>query len=122
MLIDTNRLAQASQPHRLKRDDARDLAFDGWLLGEGHLRRPPVGTVVSIFATCGGKVITHVRQYDEDRGDDTHRAAVHDSGAEAYDWLVADGGGRLGSASRLAWENATHRLPALEEDAVEVIE
>ena len=110
-----------TERYRVRRDNDKDLAFAGTLIGAGdygsgghapsqHTR----GTEVEIYLTEGAKIVTAVRQWSHWQGEeDVHRAAVHDTPAEAYHWLVDDCGGKLGRASKEAWEDACEHCPAL---------
>jgi hypothetical protein len=109
--------------HRVRRDSDRDLTFTGTLLGTGE--RGTGGssgnscdwtraTEVEIYLTEGAKIVTAVRQWSRWQGEaDVHRAAVHDHPADAFEWLVEDAGGRLGTASKEAWEEACENCPLL---------
>lgn len=106
---------------RVKRDGARDLAFQGELIGEGSHGGPGEfvsdwqhGTEVAIYLTNKAKLVTAVRQWTIWEGEsDVHRAAAHDTPQEAYQWLVRDCGGTLGRASKEAWETACERCGVL---------
>ena len=111
------------QKFRVRRSGAKDLAFDGYLLGraERSVARQELsdsGLTVSVYVTMGGKYITHVEREDV-LGEVTARAAVHDDPGSAYAWLVADSRGKLGPVSKAAWEQACRNWPALLDEDVE---
>jgi hypothetical protein len=99
------------------------LVFTGELIGTGERGTGGSsgmhcdwtrGTEVEIYLTEGAKIITAVRQWSRWQGEgDVHRAAAHDTPPEAVAWLVEDAGGRLGTASKEAWEEACENCPAL---------
>lgn len=115
----------APQTFRVARSGAKDLQFEGFLLGraERSAHRQELddsGLTVSVYATVGGKYITHVEREDV-LGETDSRAAVHDTPEATYAWLVADNRGKLGPVSKHAWREACERWPALRGQDVEVI-
>lgn len=93
----------------LERDDNLPLAFEGRLLGSNDFDEDvPRGTCVRVFATKSGRLVTSVWQWQRtERSSRSRRAAaVHDRPEEALAWLVRDGRGLLGHASREAWKRA----------------
>lgn len=111
------------QQHRVTRDDARDLAFDGWPLGEGHHGSGGTsgyecdwtrGVRVRIYLTTGGRLVTAVHRWSRWQGEpERHAAAAHDDAPAVLAWLVEDAG-RLGAASKAAWEEACATWPPLD--------
>ena len=104
--------------HEVPGHNGTVLSFAGWLLGEGSFRAHTVerGVDVDIYATVAGKVITHVHHWmAEGINPDRDIASVHRDGLCALKALC-DKSGRMGHASREAWEQACDRWPDLEED------
>ena len=125
MASSTQGTAPPPQTFRVTRSGAKDLQFGGFLLGQANRspHRPDLddsGLAVSVYATVGGKYITHVERADM-LGETKSSAAVHDTPDAAYAWLVADNRGKLGPVSKLAWTEACQRWPALAGQDVEVI-
>lgn len=107
----------------LQRDDDLPLQFTGQLIGCNEIDGDPVnGTLVTLFATKSGKIITAVYQWQRGKGRERHAAAAHQMPQDALTWLKADGGGYLGKASREAWEAACAIHPAFQGHDVEVID
>lgn len=79
---------------------------------------------VRIYLTHGRKIITAVRQWSKWQGEnDVFRAGVHDSPADALAWLVQDNdSGRLGKASKEAWEAACAAWSGLDGEDVERVD
>lgn len=106
---------------RVRRDGDRDLTFRGWLLGEGshgtgsHIQSQcDRGTMVQVYLTTGGRLVTAVYQWTRWQGEHgATRAAAHESADAALAWLVADAGGKLGRASKEAWERACQTYPPI---------
>jgi hypothetical protein len=121
-----NKLDLALREFTLEREDNRPLRFHGYLVGwnEIDIQEQPRGTQVQIFVTRSDKIITRVYQWQRKEGlaREKHKAGVHMSPEEALDWLIADGGGKLGRASREAWETACSIWPSLKGYDVEVID
>lgn len=109
----------------VERDNNRPLRFQGQLIGFNDADpEAPRGTSVAIFATRRGKIVTSVHQWQRDtkRERERHDAAAHDRAEDALEWLVRDGGGQLGRASREAWERACTSYAPLQGHDVEVVE
>lgn len=105
--------------HVIIRDGDRDLVFEGWMVGRGDY---VVTTIVRIYATIGGLIVTHTERIGYPQGEETTDSAVaHDTSAEALDWLRADCGGQLGVASKGAWQEACYRWPAIENERDEMV-
>lgn len=110
----------------IEREDNRPLRFKGYLIGWTNV--DPIeqvrGTQVQIFVTKSNKIITAVYQWQRQEGleRDRYKAGVHTTPELAFQWLVNDGGGRLGKSSREAWEMACNVWPSLKGYDVEVID
>jgi len=100
----------------VERDGNRDLEFSGVVLGTGSFGTGGTsgfpgdwtrGTSVDIYRTVGGRYVVGVKQWSCYEGEgDIYRAAVCDTPADVFAWLVEDAGGRLGRASKEALEAA----------------
>jgi hypothetical protein len=117
------------EEHLLLRDDGLDLRFQGYLVGvNDHPPHMQAGTLVRIFVTRAGKIVTAVHQWR--RADQRawsrkgnagippivrqkNTAAVHDDPRAAVQWLIEDGKGRLGRSSAEAWKMACQTWPTL---------
>ena len=118
------------KPVRVTRDGARDLSFRGWLLGEaehGHGGQYPSdwtrGVRVRIYMTIGGRYVAAVLRWTRWQGEaDQHSAAVLDDGDAVLAWLEEDAGGRLGVASKDAWQRACEAYPPLADMETERID
>lgn len=121
---DPNRMAL--REFKIERDDNLPLVFQGYLVGwnEIDVSAVPRGTKVSIYVTRSGKIVTAVYQWQRGAQNEKRRyaAAVHVKPEEALEWLIKDGGKRLGKASRDAWELACEVWPPLQGREVEVID
>jgi len=111
----------------LERTEDRTLRFQGKLIGWNEVKNfetLPRGTQVQIYMTKSGKIITAVYQWDRTYSADRSRrkAAAHSSPEDALNWLIKDGRGRLGRASKLAWEMACKEEKTLKGHDVEVID
>jgi len=114
------------QEYTLVRDDNRPLRFNGILVGynEVNIEEDPRGTQVQIFVTGSRKIITAVYQWQRKEGleRERHKAKVHENPEAAVEFLEEDGGGKLGRASREAWDMACQVEPSLKGHDVEVID
>ena len=114
------------QEYTLERDHNRPLRFRGLLVGynDVNIEEDPRGTQVQIFVTGSRKIITAVYQWQRKEGleRERHKAQVHETPEAALDFLVEDGGGKLGRASREAWDMACQVEPTLKGHDVEVID
>lgn len=119
----------------LDRDNNLSLQFEGRLIGQNSVYEGSLasrGTWVSIYITKGGKIVTHVHQWQggsepgelgyggRNRSRDV--AGVHVDPQQALAWLIRDGGGILGSASREAWTKACRNWPPFKGHDVEIID
>jgi len=114
------------QEFTVERDNNRPLQFRGYLIGWNRVdyATVPRGTQVSIFVTRSGKIITAVHQWQrsEKLERQRHDAGVHQTPEDALEWLIQDGNGKLGRASREAWEIACSVWSPLQGHEVEVID
>jgi hypothetical protein len=77
---------------------------------------PHRGTEVEILLTSGGALLTIRRSWQRTRGGDStlaQFAKAHTTPMDAYNWLVEDGDGWLGPASKQAWTESCRNVPAL---------
>ena len=116
----------ALQEFKVERDDNLPLVFRGYLIGwnEVDISTVPRGTQVTIYVTRSHRIVTAVHQWQRGGPKDKHRyaAGVHDEAEEALQWLIHDGGRKLGRSSREAWEIACQVWPSLKGREVEVID
>ncbi len=89
-----------------------DIEVSAWKLGEGRIdvggpesRRT---TTVEIWLTTKGRLLTVRRASSDVDGVSTVEQAsqFHETPASALAWLIADGKGKLGRASKVAWVQA----------------
>jgi len=117
----------------LQRDNSIPLQFRGRRIGWTEPNEEAtVGTRVSVFVTQKGTLITHIYQWQRKDGfkgeglapmkRSRNVAGVHVEAQEALAWLIQEGGGELGSASRKAWEMACAKWPPLQGQIVEIID
>lgn len=106
--------------HRIPRDEALDLAFDGWKVAVGRCGDRPYEvdwtrwTVVALYVTTSGKFVTSIERHSRWQGQNSrYDATVHDSFAEAVEHLREENDGRLGPASKAMVENAVSNIPSL---------
>lgn len=106
---------------RAARDNALDLAFDGWKIAEGRCGDRQYEcdwtrwTVVTLYVTEKGKFVVTTSKHSRWQGDrDMYDASLHDSFGRMVTALIEENGHRLGPASKAMIEEAVSRLPALE--------
>lgn len=112
---------------RLERDGDLDLAFKGRVIGfgeHGNNNGPRSnwtrGTYVTLFRTVSNTYIARVHQWTQWDGESSvTRCAVSNAGADLLLWLKDDAGGKLGPASKEAWEDACSNDDTLEDLDVE---
>ena len=102
--------------YRIKRDDNRDLSFEGERLGEGsHGTGGTSGyecdwnrrTDVTIYKTATGRYVVSVHQSSRWLGERTlYRAWICERADGVLPSLIEDCGGDLGIASKEAFEEA----------------
>lgn len=116
----------ALQEFKVERDDNLPLVFKGYLIGWNDVDISTVtrGTQVTIYVTRSHRIVTAVHQWQRGGPKDKHRyaAGVHEEAQEALEWLIHDGGRKLGRSSREAWEIACQVWPSLKGREVEVID
>lgn len=123
--IDTSGIDFRSEDNRyyIQRDGKLDLAFVGLRIGCGGDADDwdaVGGTVVDIYLTETGRLVTHVRRWSGREGERArHTAAVHADAASAVGWLYEDGDGYLYPAAKEAWSAACRRIHALWDAEVE---
>ena len=92
----------------------RDIRTAAWLIGFGRVEAggtPPRATEVEIRLTEGGNLVTTSRRRGVDVLSQTGR--VNDTPDSAYRWLLDDGKGKLGPASKQAWVQACRAVPEM---------
>lgn len=89
--------------------DQRALA---WPLGSGSVRTgvSPTSreTIVRIWLLPAGVLLTNVRTTSENGNSVTSTGKYHETPQGALDWLIENGRGKLGPASKAAWGEACH--------------
>lgn len=125
--MDTTKLGDAVA-YRLRRDDDKDVAFRGWLLGEGTYgdRAYRVDwtrwTRVAVYLSEKGRYVAAIERHSKWQGQGSkYDAVVADSFASLVDALAADNEGRLGQASKAAIEDAVAGYPELSGADVESV-
>lgn len=118
----------------VERDDNIPMQFNGCCIGRsGADLSSPRGTEVTIYVTRRGTLITHVYQWQRTAlgsldgtpaplSRTRNSAAAHASVQEARAWLIADGGGHFGMASKAAWDEACLLWPPMKTQGVEIID
>lgn len=106
--------------HRISRDEALDLAFEGWRIASGRCGDRPYEvdwtrwTEVHLYVTISGKFVTSIERHSRWQGQvSRYGATVHDSFTEAVAHLREDNDGRLGPASKAMVEDAVSNIPSL---------
>jgi hypothetical protein len=109
--------------HLLERQGDRDLRVAAWTVGFGRIgvggndeSSWQRGTDVEILLTEGGLLVTTRRSWTRSEGGgrhDSQTGQVHETPAAAYRWLLADGKGKLGPASKTAWIQACRTVPTM---------
>jgi hypothetical protein len=116
----TEQLGPAER-HLLAVSSGRDVYTDGWTIGLGQIagggQNSSRGTDVEIVLTAGGNLVTTRRSWtrspDGNESGASATGAVHQTPASAYRWLINDGKGKLGPASKAAWLQACRTLPLM---------
>lgn len=95
------------------RPDGLDIQILGWRIGLGQIAVPGKGSSrsqrgvdVEIFVTEKGRLVTTRNAWTRapDGGSsDSQTSQVCETPARAYQWLLDDGKGKLGPASKAAW-------------------
>lgn len=115
--LDPQLVAHLGQPQTriVVRSDGRDLEVVGWEIGVGRIgvgsADPSTwqrGTDVEIFLTAKGRLITTRNSWTRtpQGRSDSQTSQFHETPAAALQWLVDDGKGKLGPASKAAWVQA----------------
>jgi hypothetical protein len=122
---------------RIRRDRDRDMEFQGWRIGSGETGTGPAdrfghpqaapdrerwirGIEVTLFRTVGGQFAVGLRRWGP--GGEEYHGVVHRSPEELLEWMKSDAGGKLGAASKQAWESACRLDPDLKAHETERIE
>lgn len=106
--------------YRLTRDDALDLAFDGWLVAEGRCGDRAFEkdwtrwTVVRLYVTVKGNLVVSIERHSKWEGQGSrYTASVHEDFPSMLEHLTNDNEGKLGPASKAMIENAVSNIPSL---------
>jgi hypothetical protein len=112
--------------HTFARDGGLDLEVIGaWTIGVGRFgddekeepsTRSLRGTRVEILLTVTGRLVTNRIRWREHVGGSSEESStgeVHGSPSQVLDWLLQDGNGKLGPASKTAWREACRNVPAM---------
>lgn len=95
--------------------DNRDIHADCWEIGRGRIEtgdpKAPRFTEVRIWLTPGGTLITN--RTNGTRDVESGTGCAHATPDRAYQWLVDDGKGKLGPASKAAWVAACRAVPPM---------
>ncbi len=100
---------------------SRDIHADCWEIGRGRIEagdpKARRYTEVKIWLTPGGTLITTktVGTTDGPVHTDSSTGSPHATPAAAYQWLLDDGKGKLGPASKQAWVTACRAVPPMAE-------
>lgn len=100
------------QTWTLQRDDALPVQFSGTRIASSKVEKASKnGTEVAIYETTGGQIVTHVYGWQKNVGGlrKRHACGIHSTPQEALQWLIEDGKGRLGPASKKAWLSACNQ-------------
>ena len=92
----------------------RDIRTAGWLVGFGQVEAggtPPRVREVQILLTEGGYLVTTSRRRGVDQVSQSGR--VNETPDSAYRWLLDDGKGILGPASKQAWVQTCRTVPGM---------
>ncbi len=100
----------------VQQDDGLDVEISAWKLGEGAITtgqagKEQRGVVVTIWLTTQGRLLTERRAWTErsasgsepDSSTESIASQFHTTPADALAWLIKDGKGKLGPASKTAW-------------------
>ncbi len=112
------------QPRNFAKDGGLDIAVVGaWAVGFGRTlaagnQQSSVqrGTDVEILLTASGRLVTTRNSWTETADgsrEESQRSEVYETPDGAYRWLVNDGKGKLGPASKAAWVQACRNVPPM---------
>ena len=106
--------------YRITRDEALDLALDGWCIATGRCGDRALvhdwtrWTVVNLYLTTSGKFVVAVQRHSKWEGQGSRYAAsVHEDFDGVVKHLTDDNDGRLGPASKAMIEDAVSNIPSL---------
>lgn len=110
------------QPYEVSRDGGLDIVVaGGWTIalaqigsGGGDPSTSPKGTDVEIILTEKGRLIPTRRTWSRTPDGFSiveQRSGIFATFQQIYDFLVEDGKGRLGPASKAAWVQACRNVP-----------
>lgn len=109
-----------AEPRTFIRPDGLDIQIAGWRIGLGQIGVPGKGSSrsqrgvdVEIFVTEQGRLVTTRNAWTRAPDGGSHHSQtsqVHETPAAAYQWLLDDGKGKLGPASKAAWVQACQTL------------
>ena len=117
----TARLGPA-EPCLVTRQGYLDIHVQAWLIGCGETRADTGtgevqrGTTVEIRLTVGGNLVTTRCAWTrtaDGSSEDSQTGQVHSTPHLAYEWLIKDGKGKLGPASKDAWVQACRNVPTM---------
>jgi hypothetical protein len=97
----------------------RDIHADCWEIGRGRIEagdpKARRYTEVKIWLTPGGTLITNCTKGTTDGPihTDSGTGCAHQTPAAALQWLLDDGKGKLGPASKAAWVAACRAVPPM---------
>lgn len=115
---------------RVNRTSERDLSFTGWEVGLGTFGYPgddpkkwERGREVRLYVTSAGRIVVAIRKWSARPGEGVlHTAGVFADPDSAVSFLLEEGGGKLGQASKSAWEQACRNCEALADAETEAVE
>jgi hypothetical protein len=97
------------------RSGDRDLLATVWVVGTGTVEAGARRTEVEIAVTPTGRFIVSRQTSRQDFEWEVveSRSAVCETPTDVYLWLLGDGSGKFGPASKAAWEGACAAVPSL---------
>lgn len=112
--------------HTFSRDGGLDMQVVGaWTIGKGQFgddedaeptTRTLRGTTVRVLLTTTGRFVTTRTRWRNHVGgssEESSTGGVYGSPAQVLDWLISDGEGKLGPASKAAWTEACRHVPPM---------
>ena len=106
----------------ITRQGDRDIYINAWVVGFGRTTVPAdsskveKGIDVTIRLTAGGALVTTRCAWTrtpDGESQESQTGQVHTAPDLAYQWLVKDGKGKLGPASKEAWIQACLTVPPM---------